>query len=199
MSTPGTEIRRLGAAFNQAARRHWGLFMFEGIVLLLLGTLALLAPELASIAATVWFGSLLLVSGVVGLVATLRSRQAPGFGWSLLSAVVAIVAGGLLLGWPVQGTLSLTTVLIAFLFVEGVVSILYAQEHRREGWGRWGWMLASGIADLVLAAVLLSGLPGSAVWAIGLLLGINLIFGGWALIAMALHYRSAPTGAPAPG
>jgi len=125
------------------------------------------------------------VSGVVGLFTTFRGRQLPGFWWSLLSAVIGVIAGVLLLGWPVQGTFSLTSVLIAFLLIEGAVSIFYALEHRA-GAPRWGYMLASGIVDLVLGLILFAGLPGTAVWALGLLIGINMIFGGWALILMAL-------------
>jgi len=161
-----------------------------------LGTLAVLVPAVASVAATILFGWILLLSGLIGLVATLRARQAPGFGWSLLSAVIGIAAGIILLAMPLQGTLSLTAVLIAFLLIEGVASILYALEHRKGSSGRWSWMLASGIVDLVLGLILLAGLPGTAVWALGLLIGINMIFGGWALVWMALHARSEATATP---
>jgi uncharacterized membrane protein HdeD (DUF308 family) len=189
------DVRETGYAVGGAVRRHWVLFLTEGIVLVILGMLALLAPAVASVAATVFFGWLLLLSGVIGLVATFRARHAPGFWWSLLSAVIGIVAGILLLGWPLLGTLSLTAVLIAFLLAEGAVSIMYALEHRNALSGRWGWMLASGILDMGLAVLLFIGLPGTALWALGLILGINMIFGGWALIFMALHAR--PTSAAA--
>jgi uncharacterized membrane protein HdeD (DUF308 family) len=189
------DIRETRYPLGGAVRRHWVLFLTEGIVLVILGTLALLAPVIASVAATVFFGWLLLLSGVIGLVTTFRARHAPGFWWSLLSAVIGIVAGILLLGWPLLGTLSLTAVLIAFLLAEGAVSIMYALEHRNALSGRWGWMLASGILDVGLGVLLFIGLPGTAQWALGLLLGINMIFGGWALIFMALHAR--PTSAAA--
>ena len=189
------DVRDSAYRLGGAVRRHWVLFLIEGIVLVILGVLALLAPAIASIAATVFFGWLLLLSGIVGLVTTFRGRQAPGFWWSLLSAAIGIVAGVLLIGWPLLGTLSLTAVLIAFLFAEGVVTLMYALEHRSALSGRWGWMLASGILDIGLGVLLLIGLPGTAFWALGLLLGISLIFGGWALIFMALHAR--PTSAAA--
>jgi uncharacterized membrane protein HdeD (DUF308 family) len=189
------DVRETGYSLGGAVRRHWVLFLTEGIVLVILGVLALLAPAVASVAATVFFGWLLLLSGVIGLVATFRARHAPGFWWSLLSAVIGIAAGILLLGWPLLGTLSLTAVLIAFLLAEGAVSIMYALEHRNALSGRWGWMLASGILDVGLAVLLFLGLPGTALWALGLILGINMIFGGWALIFMALHAR--PTAAAA--
>jgi len=191
------DVREVGYQFGGAIRRHWVLFLTEGIVLVILGILALLAPVVASVAATVFFGWLLLLSGIVGLFTTFRARHAPGFWWSLVSAAIGIVAGVLLIGWPLLGTLSLTAVLIAFLFAEGLVTIMYALEHRNALSGRWGWMLASGIVDVGLGVLLLIGLPGTALWALGLLLGINLIFGGWALIYMALHARpsSAATAA----
>jgi uncharacterized membrane protein HdeD (DUF308 family) len=191
------DAREAGYQIGNAVRRHWVLFLTEGIVLVVLGLLALLAPVMASVAATVLFGWLLLLSGVIGLVTTFRARHAPGFWWSLLSALIGIVAGVLLLGWPLLGTLSLTAVLIAFLLAEGAITIMYALEHRSATSGRWRWMLASGIVDVVLGVLLLIGLPGTALWALGLLLGINLIFGGWALIFMALHARpsSAATAA----
>jgi uncharacterized membrane protein HdeD (DUF308 family) len=177
----------LGAAL----RRHWMLFLCEGIALVILGLLAVLAPAIASVAATVLFGWILLLSGVIGLLTTFRARGAPGFAWSLLSALLGVVAGALLLWWPLQGALSLTAVLIAFLLVEGVVSIFYALEHRSGLSGRWGWMLASGLLDVCLGVVLFLGLPGTALWALGLLIGINMLFGGWALVVMALHARPA--------
>ena len=181
----------LGTAVRTTVHRHWGLFLTEGIVLVVLGVLAVLLPVMASIATTVVFGWVLLLSGIMGLIATLRARHAPGFVWSLISALTGIAAGVLLLVWPLQGALSLTAVLIAFLVIEGVVSIFYALEHRRGLSGRWGWMLASGIVDLCLAAIILSGLPATALWALGVIVGVNLVFGGWALIAMALHARDA--------
>ena len=190
MATNASEAHEIRSTVSAAIHRHWGLFLLEGILLIVLGSLAVLVPAVASVAATIVFGWILLLSGVIGLITTLRARQAPGFGWSLLSAIIGIAAGLVLLAMPVQGTLSLTAVLIAFLFVEGVASILYAFEHRKGLTGRWSWMLASGIIDVLLALILMAGLPGTAVWALGLLIGINMIFGGWALVWMALHARS---------
>jgi len=181
--------RLIGAAVAKTVRDHWALFLVEGIALVILGVLAIIVPTVATLAATAFFGWLLMISGVIGLLATIRARHAPGFGWSLASAAIGIAAGVLLLGWPIQGSLSLTAILVAFLAMEGVASILYAFEHRKGASGRWNWMLASGIVDLVLSAILLAGLPGTAFWALGLLVGINLLFGGWCLIVMALHAR----------
>jgi uncharacterized membrane protein HdeD (DUF308 family) len=197
MSTNQADLDKIRSSVASSLHAHWRLFLAEGIVLLILGILAIVVPQIATIAAAVFIGWLLLVSGVVGLIATLRMRSAPGFGWSLISAIIGIVAGILLLRSPVSGALSLTLILTVFLAIEGVVSILFALEHKRELSGRWGAMLFSGVVDLFLAGIIFAGLPGTAAWAIGLLIGINLVFGGSALIAMAVHARdSATAGAP---
>jgi uncharacterized membrane protein HdeD (DUF308 family) len=104
---------------------------------------------------------------------------------------LAVLAGMILLARPEQGTLTLTVIFGVYFLAEGVASIMYALEHRRELSGRWSWMLVAGIMDLVIAAIILTGLPESALWAIGLLVGINLLFGGTTLIGMALAARSS--------
>jgi uncharacterized membrane protein HdeD (DUF308 family) len=148
-------------------------------------------PPLAGIAATIILGWLFLIGGIAGLVSTFGARQAPGFAWSLLSALVAVIAGGVLLWNPLAGLVTLTYVLIAYFIVDGILIIILAVTHRRALSGRWEWMLINGIIDLVLAAVIISGLPGSVVWALGLLVGIDLVFGGASLIAMAMAARRA--------
>jgi uncharacterized membrane protein HdeD (DUF308 family) len=167
------------------------MFLVEGIVLVVLGFLAIVIPPLATLAVTIFLGWLFLISGIVGLVTTFWARHAPGFWWSLFSAVLAIAAGLVLLIEPISGAVSLTLLLIVFFIIEGVLSIMYALEHKKELSGRWGWMLTSGIIDLILAGIILIGLPGTAAWALGLLVGINMLFGGSALIAMAMHARSS--------
>jgi len=185
--TSSDDIRREVAS---AIHAHWGLFLFEGIVLVLLGFAAIVLPVVATLAFTLVIGWLFLISGGVGLVTTFWMRNAPGFWWALLSAIIALAAGVILILWPISGTLSLTLVLIAFFVVEGVATLMYAFEHKAQLSGRWAWMLASGIVDLILAGIIFAGLPGTAAWALGLLVGINMLFGGTAMIGMALAARN---------
>jgi uncharacterized membrane protein HdeD (DUF308 family) len=188
MTNPSFDAARDAVA--RTVREHWKLFLIEGIILVVLGLLAVALPLLAGLAVTILFGWLFLISGAVGMVTTFAMRQAPGFWWSLISAVLGIVVGVLLLVQPGVGLVSLTYVLIAFFIVEGVATIMFALEHRRQLTGRWGWMLASGVVDLFLALLILAGLPGSAGWALGLIVGINMVFGGASMIGMALAARS---------
>jgi uncharacterized membrane protein HdeD (DUF308 family) len=190
MSTEKSEIERIRTAVTESLHAHWVIFLIEGIVLILLGLLAIALPMLATLAVAILIGWLLLVSGLMGLITSIWMRRAPGFVWSLLSALLGIAAGVVLLWWPVSGALSLTVILTAFLTVEGILSIMYALDHKRDLSGRWGMMLLSGVVDLILAAMIFLGLPATAAWAIGLLVGINLVFGGSALAAMALHARA---------
>jgi uncharacterized membrane protein HdeD (DUF308 family) len=178
--------QEIGAQFKKSIHDHWRLYLVEGIILIVLGLAAIALPPIAGLATTVIVGWVFLVGGVVGLIATFAARRAPGFAWSLLSAVVALVAGLVLLWNPAQGLVTLTYVLIAFFIIDGIIIIVMAIEHRRELSGRWEWMLLGGIMDLVLAVIIISGLPGAFTWALGLLVGIDLVFGGMSLIAMAL-------------
>ncbi len=191
MSTTPNDIAGFQRAAAAKLHEHWVLFLIEGVVLLVLGATAIVLPPLATVAVTILIGWLLLVSGVIGLFTSFWMREAPGFWWSLLSAVVAIVVGAMLLGAPLIGAVSLTIVLVGFFIIEGAVTIMFALDHKRELSGQWGWMLVSGLIDLVLGFMIFAGLPSTAAWAIGLLVGINMVFGGAALISMALAARKA--------
>src|ERR1700761_6677899 len=184
------DIANLQSRMNAAVREHWKAFLFEGVLLMVLGLAAIIVPPLASLAVTIFLGWMFLVSGVAGLALTFWARQMPGFWWSLISAVLAVAAGIILLARPVQGTLTLTIVVGAYFLAEGVATIMYALEHRRELSQRWSWLLVAGLMDILIAAIIIAGLPGSALWAVGLLVGINLLFGGITLIGMALAARN---------
>jgi len=185
------DIEKLKSEMSAAVREHWKAFLIEGILLTVLGFAAIILPPLASLAVTILLGWMFLISGVAGLALTFWARGMPGFWWSLLSAVLAIGAGIVLLAQPVQGTLTLTIVVGAYFLAEGVATIMYALEHRRELSERWSWLLVAGVVDIVISGIIIAGLPGSALWAVGLLVGINLLFGGASLIGMALAARNS--------
>ena len=185
------ELNKLQSKVSAAMREHWKAFLFEGILLSIIGLAAMIVPPLASLAITIFLGWMFLVSGIAGLFATYWARNMPGFWWSLISAALAVLAGGILLARPMQGVLTLTIVIGAYFLAEGVATIMYALEHRKELSGRWSWLLIAGLMDLVIAFFIIAGLPGSAEWAIGLLVGINMLFGGATLIGMALAARNA--------
>ncbi|WP_063800504.1 HdeD family acid-resistance protein [Bradyrhizobium lablabi] len=185
------DLGKRQSEMNAAVKARWMAFLFEGILLALLGLAAMIVPPLASLAVTIFLGWMFLIGGVAGLFVTYLSRQMPGFWWSLFSAALAVLAGGVLLARPMQGILTLTIIVGAYFLAEGVVTIMYALEHRRELSERWSWLLMSGVMDLVIAFIIVAGLPDSAQWAIGLLVGINLVLGGASMVGMALAARKA--------
>jgi uncharacterized membrane protein HdeD (DUF308 family) len=185
------DLTKLQADMRAAVKTHWRAFLFEGIVLAVLGLAAMIVPPLASLAVTIFIGWMFLISGVAGLFVTYWARQMPGFWWSLFSAALAVLAGAILLANPAQGVLTLTIVVGAYFLAEGVITIMYALEHRRELSERWSWLLVSGLMDLLISFLIISGLPGTAEWAVGLLVGINLVLGGASLVGMALAARKS--------
>ena len=191
MTLPQRDISRLQSEMRAAVREHWKAFLLEGILLAILGLGAIIVPQLASLAITIFLGWIFLIAGIGGLIITFWARQMPGFWWSLISAALAVLAGLILLARPVQGVLTLTIVVGAYFLAEGVATIMYALEHRRELSGRWSWLLVAGLMDILISFIIIAGLPGSAEWALGLLVGINLLFGGTTLIGMALAARNA--------
>jgi len=185
------DFNKLQSKMSAAVKAHWKAFLFEGILLAILGIAAMIVPPLASLAITIFLGWMFLISGIGGLIITYWARNMPGFWWSLISAALAVLAGGVLLARPMQGVLTLTIVVGAYFLAEGVATIMYALEHRKELSGRWSWLLVAGLMDILIAFFIIAGLPGSAQWALGLLVGINLLFGGATMIGMALAARNS--------
>ena len=123
MTVPPQNIESLQSKMSAAVREHWKAFLFEGILLAILGLAAIIVPPLASLAVTIFLGWMFLISGIGGLIITFWARQMPGFWWSLISAALAVLAGIVLLMRPVQGTLTLTIVVGAYFLAEGVATI----------------------------------------------------------------------------
>ncbi|MHC2250779.1 uncharacterized membrane protein HdeD (DUF308 family) [Bradyrhizobium embrapense] len=188
--TLSNDLDKLRSEMQAAVKQHWKAFLFEGILLVILGIAAMIVPTFASLAVTIFLGWMFLISGIGGLIVTFWARNIPGFWWSLISAALAVLAGMVLLAHPMQGVLTLTIVIGAYFVAEGVATIMYALEHRRELSGRWSWLLIAGLMDILVAFFIIAGLPESAGWAIGLLVGLNLMFGGATLIGMALAARN---------
>ena len=181
----------LGIGLARTIGAHWKWYVAEGVILIILGLLAVLAPFVAGVATTLFIGWLFLFAGVAGLIFTYKERAAPGFWWALLSSAVAVLAGLSLLANPLVGLFSLTVVLIALFPHRRNPHHHPRPPDRSDLSDRWAWVVFSGVIDLILAAILISGLPGTALWAVGLLVGIDLAFGGASIIGLALSADKA--------
>ncbi|WP_299046405.1 DUF308 domain-containing protein [uncultured Tateyamaria sp.] len=170
-------------AGKDAAQNRW-LLGLVGIVTVVAGVIALAMPFLASLTAALIAGWVLIACGVVGLVTAVR-RSA---GWSLAASfvlsLVSILAGVMTLVLPGAGLLALTTLLIAYFAASGILRIYYGAGALQDG---GGWMLAAGLLSLVLAVLLFFGLPFSAAWVPGVMLGVDLVLLGALQIALAVR------------
>jgi uncharacterized membrane protein HdeD (DUF308 family) len=157
--------------------------------LTILGVLAVAWPQISTFAVEFYLGWIFLFSGVFGLAVVFYAPRASDFVWALLSAALSLFVGVLFIWRPVEGEVSLTLLLIAFFIVEGLFQVTLALLRRRELPGSWGWLLASGLVDLALALLLIKGWPSTAIWALGLLAGVNLITTGVAIILTAFRAK----------
>ena len=123
--------------------------------------------RISTLAVDIYVGWLFLLSGIVGIASMFLAQNVQAFLWSLLTAALSLFVGIVLLWHPVEGAVSLTLVLIAFFIVEGVFQIVASLSYRDVFPGQWGWMLASGIVDLLLAGLIIKGWPSTAAWALG--------------------------------
>jgi uncharacterized membrane protein HdeD (DUF308 family) len=185
------EMRR---GIEETMQTYWALFLTQGVIMIILGALAMIWPQISTVAVDIYIGWMFLLSGIVGLATMFLAPSVSAFLWSLLTAALALVVGILLLWHPVEGTVSLTLVLIAFFIAEGAFQIAAAIRYRDAFPDSWGWMLMSGIADLILAWLMISGWPGTAIWALGLIAGVNLVTSGLAITMAAIAGRSLVKG-----
>ena len=154
----------------------------EGVLLILLGIAALVMPLMAGLAATLVFAWILILSGMIGLISAFAGRAHAHLGWSLASAIIALAIGVILLVYPLAGAVALTTIIAVYLFLDGIALIGLALDHRRRGISPWGWLLASGVIDVLLAALIFFMSAISSAVFIGVVVGISLIFAGVALL-----------------
>src|SRR5581483_4204462 len=174
------EARRLIA-------EKWGWFLALGIVLIVIGLAAIAFPRLSTIAAKIMLGWLLLIAGMMLILHAFSAQAWHGFPWNLLIGILYLVAGGYLAFFPLTGLLTLAILLVILFVAEGIFEIIMAFRVRpHEG---WAWLLLSGITALAVGVLIALQLPSSADWALGLLVGINLVFSGWSYVFLALAGR----------
>jgi uncharacterized membrane protein HdeD (DUF308 family) len=166
-------------------------FLVVGVLWIILGLLALMAPLLGGVVAVVFIGVAILLAGVGALVHAFRARNWEGALFDVIAGILAILCGILVLGHPIAG-LGFLTILIAVWFIlDGVTRIVLAFQMSTVRGSGWGWTLFSGIVSILLGVLIWAQWPSSAVWAVGTLVGINLLITGWAWVALGLEARRA--------
>jgi len=168
--------------------KHWVWFAVLGVALIILGMAAIVFPFVSTLAAEQFIGWLLLFGGLIQSVHSYRTKTWSGFFLELVIGLLYLAGGFILITNPLTGIVTLTLLLIVLFVADGVLeSILAFKLRPAQG---WGWVLASGIVSLIVGALIWAKFPSSAVWAIGLLVGVNLMFSGISFVSLAMAGKS---------
>jgi uncharacterized membrane protein HdeD (DUF308 family) len=176
-------------AMRQTVKRYSLWYLVEGVLLVMAGILAVIYPAISSAAVIVLLGWLLIISGALQGISLIGAGHVPHFWLQLISVILAMLIGFLFLRDTEQGLLTITLLLIVFFMIEGISKVVFSLTIRP--FPNWAWILASGLVGIVLSLVLWANLPVTAVWLIGLLLGIQLIAQGAALAYLAWQVRQS--------
>jgi uncharacterized membrane protein HdeD (DUF308 family) len=176
-------------AMREAVKRHSLWYLVQSALMILGGILALFYPILSSFAVVLFLGWVLIISGVVQGISLIGAQNVPHFWLQLVSVVLSVIVGVLFLRHPGEGLLTLALLLIVFFMVEGMSKIIFALTIRP--FPNWGWVLVSGVIGILLSFYLWASLPVTAIWLLGVLLGIQLICEGVALGYLAWQVRQS--------
>ncbi len=175
--------------YLSAFSKNWGWFLIWGLLLLLLGIVAISAATFTTILSVIFLGFVLLISGIVIIIDTFSFwwHKWSGFVLHLILGVLYVVAGIMLIKSPILASVSLTLLLGVFYLTLGIFRIIYSLSVRAP---RWGWSFFNAVISLLLGILIITSWPQSSLFIIGLFVGIDLIFTGWVYIMSALAARS---------
>jgi uncharacterized membrane protein HdeD (DUF308 family) len=176
-------------AMRERVKQHSFWYIVQSGLMILAGILALIFPVISSVAIVLFLGWLLIFSGILQAVSLIDARHVPHFWLQLVSVVLSVLVGVLFLRNPGAGLLTLTLLLIVFFMVEGISKVIFSLTIRP--FPNWGWVFASGVISILLAFYLWANTPVTAIWLLGVLLGIELICEGAALGRMAWYARKS--------
>jgi uncharacterized membrane protein HdeD (DUF308 family) len=190
MTIPSIAPDEFEGVIRQSLKDHWRMFLIQGVLLAILGVLAIAVPVLASVAVAAFVGWLLFFAGTMRAISLFGAAHAPGYWSSLLLSILTAILGLVIAIFPLPGAISLAMLLTAYFIVHGISSFALAFAIRGHT-GRWVLLLLGGVIDLALAGLVIAGWPGSSVFILGVYVGINLLFTGIALTSAALDARRA--------
>lgn len=190
-STAGIAGARLDEHELRHLQKEWWWLAGLGVLLIVSGTLAIVYPAVSSVATVVVLGMALLVSGVASIVASFWAGRWSAHLLQLLFGVLYVVVGFIIMDAPLSATASLTLFVAAMFIVVGILRSFAALTLR---YPQWGWALLSGLITALLGLVIYKNLPETALWAIGTLVGIELIFGGWFWLMLGVALWKLPNG-----
>ncbi len=176
------------AKLNSAIVENRGWFIALGVLLIVVGLAGIALPLLTTIAVKIFVGWLFLIGGIGQIVHAFSSKSWGGFFWNFLVGALYVLAGGWLAFFPLAGIITLTVFLALTLIIEGGMKFALGFRVRpQEG---WVWVIISGAIAALLGLMLLAGLPGTAAWAIGVMVGINLLMSGISFLMLVMSAKT---------
>lgn len=170
-------------------KRSWAWFLGLGMVLIVLGTIALGSSVLMTLASVVLFGGVLIAGGSLAIAHAFLRKRWGGFFLDLFVGILYDAGGFFLVLHPGEAAITLTLLIALFLVIGGLLRILVAVTvplHHR------GWLLLNGILTLLMGILIWKQWPLSGLWVIGLFIGIDMIFYGWSLVMLGLTAKNLP-------
>jgi uncharacterized membrane protein HdeD (DUF308 family) len=187
MSTVSAPSNFSGTHELHALRNQWWCFLLLGIALVVLGSLCIIDPFIPSFASVLFLGFLLIAAGITQIVSAFWAGKWSGMLIHILIGVLYVVVGYMMVDAPVLNLVLITKFIAIFLVVSGAFRIVAALVVRFQD---WGWALLNGGVTLLLGIIINRQLPEAALWVIGLFIGIEMIFNGWAWVMLALGLRA---------
>jgi uncharacterized membrane protein HdeD (DUF308 family) len=184
-----TELQQVQQQMLDYMQAHWRLFLFEGIFFILFGFAAIIVPQVFSVVIVIFLGWLIVFGGIIHVSRALFFRDMPGFGLWLGLGLLQLVVGFLLIADPIAGVLTLTMMMTLFFALEGIIKIYLALMMRPLPHSNY--VLVSGITALVLALIILAFWSETALWMLGLFLGINMIVLGGSMVKISLSHKDS--------
>lgn len=166
-------------------QKHRGLMIFEAILFIILGGLAIALPVVSTLGTELFIGWLFTIGGVVQLYRTYKTNQTEGKVLSYLMGILYVIFGLYLIIYPYAGVISLTLLLTFFFILDGISKIVLGFQMRSQK--NYAWIILNGFISLILAYIIWSGWPATAFWALGVLVGVNMIFFGASLLALTVN------------
>ena len=170
-------------------RHKWGWLLALGIIMVVLGTIALFITPAATLGTVLVLGWLLVVSGIMEIIQTFRVRQWGGIFLHLVGGVLGILVGLLVVTHPVAGALAWTLLFASFFTVIGIFRLVAAIRLK---FPNWGWAAFDGAITLLLGLLLWAEWPWSGLWFLGFAVGVSLLLRGWSYIMFAIAVRTLP-------
>jgi uncharacterized membrane protein HdeD (DUF308 family) len=172
----------------EALRRGRKRLMVAGVLLVVLGAVAIIVPAVASVATAIFIGWILVVASAFDLANAMAVDHGGRKALRVILAVLTFIAGIYLLVAPLDGVFTLTVVLVIWFMATGTARLIVGIAER--GAPGWGMTVLNGVLSIVLGVLIAEQLPSSADWAIGLVVGVDLLFSGTLLASLAHRLRS---------